>query len=67
MAIIRKKELKGMNKEEMENKVNELKLELTKANVTANRATAKTKEIKRTIARLNTFNKPRKEEEAKRK
>jgi large subunit ribosomal protein L29 len=60
MAIIRKNDLKKMNKTEMQNKLKELKLELAKAGVSANKASAKTKELKRTVARLLTIlNKPK--------
>ena len=56
MSLIRYSEIKKMNKKELEQKIKELKFELIKANVSANRTNAKTKEIKRTIARLITFN-----------
>ena len=46
----------------IEKKLEELKLELIKANVAANKTNAKTKEIKRAIARIITINKSRKEE-----
>jgi len=60
MAIIRKNDLKKMNKTEMQNKLKELKLELAKAGVSANKASAKTKELKITVARLLTIlNKPK--------
>ena len=57
MALIKKKEINKMNKKDREDKLKDLKWELIRANVTANKANAKTKEIKRTIARLNTINK----------
>lgn len=56
MAILRSKDIMKMSKEDKATKLKELKLELIKANVTANRTNAKTKEIKRAIARLLTFN-----------
>jgi ribosomal protein L29 len=56
MAILKYKEITKLNKKQREEKLKELRLELTKANVTANKANAKTKEIKRAIARLFTFN-----------
>ncbi len=56
MALIRAKDAAKMSKQEREKKVKELKFELSKANVTANKTNAKTKEIKRAIARLYTFN-----------
>ena len=54
MAIIKKSELRSMNDKAKEEKIKELKLELVKAAVTANKTNAKTKELKRTIARLLT-------------
>ncbi len=62
MAILRAKDVAKMAKEERTNKIKELKLELIKANVTANKTNAKTKEIKRAISRLITFNTSKKEE-----
>jgi len=62
MSLIKAKEISKLGKKEIEEKVKELKLELIKANVTANKTNAKTKEIKRAIARLLTFNKSAKEE-----
>lgn len=61
MAILRTKDILKMSKEEKMTKLNELKLELVKANVTANKSKAKTKELKRTVARLLTLNKMAKE------
>jgi len=58
MAVIRKSELKKMNKEEAEKKLQELRLELVKARVSASKnASSKTKEIKRAIARILTLKK----------
>lgn len=65
MAILKVKDIEKMNSKEREEKLKELKLELIKANVTANKTNAKTKEIKRTISRLLTlrkFTKSNKEE-----
>ncbi len=56
MAIIRKQDIIKMNQQERESKMKELEFELVKAQVTAHKATAKTKEIKRTLARLITLN-----------
>jgi ribosomal protein L29 len=56
MALIKLDEIKKMNNKAREEKIKELKLELVKANVIANKTNAKTKEIKRAIARLITFN-----------
>ncbi|MBI2452583.1 hypothetical protein HYV50_05940 [Candidatus Pacearchaeota archaeon] len=57
MAILKFKDIGKMNEKEKADKIKELKLELVRANVTANRANAKTKEIKKAISRLITFNK----------
>ncbi len=54
MALIKRQDIAKMNDTEVTSRLKELKLELAKAHVTAHRATAKTKEIKRTIARLMT-------------
>lgn len=56
MALLRMKEIKAMSDEERRNKLKDLKMELVRANVTANKATSKTKEIKRAISRLILFN-----------
>jgi len=63
MAILKASEAKKLSLKEIQEKIKELKLELIKANVTANKTNAKTKEIKRVISRLLTFNKISKEEE----
>ena len=52
MAVLKMKDAKTMNKKERDEKLSELSFSLVKANVTANKASAKTKEIKRAIARL---------------
>jgi len=57
MAIIRKREIKKLSKEEMLQKLNELEMENLKLSVQKGQATAGTKrskEIKRTIARIHT-------------
>jgi len=62
MAILKAKEVANMDKKTREGKLKELKMELIKANVAANRTNAKTKEIKRAIARILSFTKSDKEE-----
>ncbi|MDO8459836.1 MAG: 50S ribosomal protein L29 [Nanoarchaeota archaeon] len=57
MAVLKAKEVKRMSREERNAKLQELRFELVKAGVTANKTNAKTKEIKRAIARLLTINK----------
>lgn len=56
MAILRKKEIANMSVQELQDKLKDLRTELIKAN--AQRATrqssGKTKEIKKTIARIYT-------------
>jgi ribosomal protein L29 len=54
MAVLRAKEIQKMNEKDRKDKLKDLKLELVKANVAANRTNAKTKEIKRAISRLLT-------------
>lgn len=54
MALLRYKDILKMTKEEKKEKLRELKLELIKAKVTANKTNAKTKEIKKAIARFFT-------------
>jgi len=59
MAIIKKKELKNMTKEELKKRLEELKLELMKEKAAAYAGIAKNpgkiRELKRTIARIYTF------------
>ena len=57
MALLRTKDINKKNKEETQSKLKDLKFELVRSSVTANKANAKTKEIKRAISRLLTFNK----------
>ena len=52
MAILRANEIARMDEKTRTQKLKELKMELIKANVAANKTNAKTKEIKKTIARL---------------
>lgn len=61
MTLLKIKDVRKMSKKEREEKIKELRFALTKANVTANKANAKTKEIKRAIARLLTVNESSKE------
>jgi len=62
MAILKTKDIRKMSKKELEEKMKELRFELVKAGVTANKANAKTKELKRAISRCITVNKSFKEE-----
>ena len=56
-------EIKKMNKEDIEKKIKELKLELIKARLGASKTgTSKIKEIKKILAKLFTLNKSEKEE-----
>lgn len=61
MAILRAKDVAKLNKSERDSKLKELRFEIIKANVTAHKTTAKTKEIKRAISRLLTFSNSAKE------
>jgi len=56
MAKVKSKDIKGMNSKAREEKLKDLQLELMKARVHANKQNAKTKEIKKAIARIHTFN-----------
>lgn len=55
MALLKYKEIVKMSEKDLEEKLKDLKFSLTKGYVTANKANAKTKEIKRAIARLITY------------
>lgn len=57
MAILRAKDVAKMLQKDRDEKLKELRFELVKAGVAANKSTAKTKEIKRAISRLMTFSK----------
>lgn len=61
MALLRTKDALKMTEKDREDKLKELKMELVRSGVTANKANAKTKEIKRAISRLITLNKSAKE------
>ena len=62
MAILKAKDISKMSEKERNEKVKDLKMELIKEKATAGKGTKlKTKEIKRTIARLLTFNRLNKE------
>ena len=57
MAILKSKDIKKMSKAEIKDKIKELKIELIKESVNlAKGGKIKIKEIKRTMARLMTFN-----------
>lgn len=60
MTLLRMKDVNKMDDKERQSKIQELRLSLIKSQVTAHKATAKTKEIKRALARLLTFNNSRK-------
>jgi len=57
MAILKAKRVAKMEPKARKEKLKELKLELIKSNVSANKANAKNKEIKKAIARLITYEK----------
>ena len=62
MAILRAKEISKMNEKERNSKIADLKVELIKDRASSGKGgKMKTKEIKRTIARLLTFNNQNKE------
>ena len=61
MAILKSKEIRIMGKQEREKKLKELQIELVKSKGnSAQSGSNKIKEIKRTIARITTINKPNK-------
>ena len=55
MAVLKMKDARKLSVKEQVDKMKELRLELVKAGATGNKAKAKTKEIKRAIARLLTL------------
>ena len=57
MAVLKSKQVSKMTRKERDEKLNELKVELIKSNVAANKTNAKTKEIKKAISRILTYNK----------
>jgi len=57
MTRLKAKEIQKMSKEEKVKKVEELKFELVKSRVNAAKGSSKSKEIKKTIARILTLNK----------
>jgi ribosomal protein L29 len=56
MTRLKTKEIQKMNNEEKMKKIEELKLELVKSRVNAAKGSSKSKEIKKTIARILTLN-----------
>ncbi|MSS74103.1 50S ribosomal protein L29 [Candidatus Pacearchaeota archaeon] len=56
MAILRAKDVSKMDAKSRAEKLKDLKMELVKSSVTAQKAKGKTKEIKKAIARIFTFN-----------
>jgi ribosomal protein L29 len=61
MAVLKSKEIKKMNEKEIGEKIKELRFELIKNQVASNKGgKIKTREIKRTIARLLTINRQNK-------
>ncbi len=55
MAVLKNSEVVKMNAGARNEKLEELRRELVKANVTAHKTNAKTKEIKKAIARILSF------------
>ena len=57
MASLKIKDIKNLNESDREKKLKELKLELVKSRVSSSKTgNAKTKEIRKIIARIITFN-----------
>ncbi len=61
MAVLRMADARKLSEKDRAEKLSELKLELVKGAASANKAKAKTKEVKRAIARLLTLSKQLKE------
>ncbi len=58
MAILKSKDISRISQKEIEEKIKDLKMELIKNQISSGKGgKMKTREIKRTIARLLTFNK----------
>ena len=57
MSILKFEDITKMDPKARTEKMKDLRMELIRAKVGTSKATSKTKEIKRAIARLNTFNK----------
>jgi ribosomal protein L29 len=55
MAILRAKDAMKLSQQDRVNKIKELKLELVRAQVSSHKANSKTKEIKRAISRILTY------------
>lgn len=55
MATLKQTDAKKMSKEDREAKLKELKIELVRSNVTAQKSNAKHRQIKKSIARLYTL------------
>ena len=56
MAFLKAKDASKMDAKSREDKLKELQMELMKSYVGVQKSTGKTKEIKRAIARIKTFN-----------
>ena len=59
MAVLKNSEVVKMGDKERSEKLSELQKELVKSNVAAHKTNAKTKEIKKAIARILSFNNTR--------
>jgi len=60
MAILKSKDISKISQKEIKEKIKDLKMELIKNQISSGKGgKMKTREIKRTIARLLTFNKPK--------
>ncbi len=52
MAVLKMKDVRSMDSKGRMEKLNELRMELIRSNVTANKSKSRTKEIKKAIARI---------------
>lgn len=57
MAILKAKDARKMSKKDLDQKISELRFEIVKGGVTANKTNAKSKELRRTLARCITISK----------
>jgi len=65
MAVLKAKDISKLDVKARTSKLKDLRMEMIRANVTAHKANAKTKEIKKAIARILTFNRSEKNQRLK--
>jgi len=60
MSMLKNSDIKKMNEKEINEKINELKIERIRSKIRSHKSMGKTKEIKKALARLLTFTNGRK-------